>query len=165
MKGLVSVWRDTVRDSDLRAIGKLTGHTLATFMNARGLAWPSRETLARGSSVSLRSVDAAISELEAGGFVDIERTRGRSSHRYQATLSPTAQEMRRSEWATAQMATPNRANDDTNRAGAAGESVESAESRALRASAAVNGASARACDECRVGGGLHAEDCSLAVEA
>lgn len=153
-KGLVAVWRDALRDSELGSVVKLTGHTLSTFMDARGVAWPAKKTLAAGASISSRSVDGAVDELEHAGFVDIERSRGRASHRYQATLPATAQELRRSEWATAQITASNSAAHDTNSAAPAHESGESAESRTSRAASA-----ATPCVHCGVGGGHHADDC------
>jgi Helix-turn-helix domain len=129
-KGLPAVWRDALRDSSLDNTAKAVGFVLSTFANASGYAYPSRETLARGASLGLRTVDAAISSLEAAGFVLIERSRGRSSHRYTLTLPATAQELRRSEWTTAQelQGKPRSSrhatvqNGASNRAGAAGES-------------------------------------------
>jgi len=59
MASLPLAWRNAVRDSDLDSTAKLAGHTLSTYMTGRGLAYPSRETLARGASLALRSVDAA----------------------------------------------------------------------------------------------------------
>jgi hypothetical protein len=141
-KSLVAIWRDSIRDSDLKATTKLVAHTLATFMNGTGFAFPARATLARGASLGsgLRSVDVALTELESTGFLEIDRSPGRRSHRYQAVLAATAQPVRRSEWATAQAA---RGSDDrkprrnrsatahestSNRVRGAPESAESGES-------------------------------------
>jgi len=161
-KSVLAVWRDAVRDSSLSTTCKSVAWCLSTYMDARGVAWPSRGLLARGSSLGagLRSVDRALRELEAAGFVTIERSRGRSSHRYLAGIPATAHEMRRSEWATARQATPNRANGASNRAANAPESIESVESRA---GAPINGAAVGVCDECETGGGLHVEGCSRAA--
>ena len=108
-KSLPAVWRDTLRDSVLDATAKLVGFVLSTYMDARGFAFPSKETLARGSSLGVgkRSVDGAVDRLEEAGFLNLERSLGRHSIRYQATLPPTAQEMRRSEWATSQQEASN----------------------------------------------------------
>jgi hypothetical protein len=103
-KSLVAVWRDALRDSVLDATAKLVGFVLSTYMDARGFAFPSKATLARGSSLGegRRAVDQAVDRLEADGFLEIERSVGRHAFRYQATLPPTAHEVRRSEWATSQ---------------------------------------------------------------
>jgi hypothetical protein len=110
----VGVWRDAVRDSELDATAKLVAFVLSTYMNGRGCARPSKETLAAGASLSSgrRAVDHAVDRLEGAGFLEVERSRGRTANRYQATLSPTAHELRRSEWETAQETQPNRAPDD-----------------------------------------------------
>lgn len=151
-KSLPAVWRDAVRDSELGPTPKLVAHTLATYMNGRGIAWPSRALLAEGASLGsgLRSVDAAVRTLEADGFLVVERSRGRSSHHYCATLPATAHEMRRSEWATAQQTTSNRASGASNGAPRAPESVESAESGARSRGASPDGgaASALPIDDC-----------------
>lgn len=143
-KSLPAVWRDAVRDSELGPTPKLVAHTLATYMNGRGIAWPSRALLAEGASLGsgLRSVDAAVRTLEADGFLVVERSRGRSSHHYCATLPATAHEMRRSEWATAQQTTSNRASGASNGAPRAPESVESAESGARSRGASPDGGAA-----------------------
>jgi DNA-binding transcriptional regulator YhcF (GntR family) len=168
-KPLVGVWRDALRDSDLPSTPKLVALVLSTYLNGRGYGFPSRRTLAQGASLGsgLRSVDRAIAELEREGFLDVERSRGRSSHRYYITLPPTAHEMRRSEWATAQQTTPNRASGASNRAPRAPESAESAESGALPRGVALNGATASAlCEECGVHSKYgHSAECSQAVRA
>jgi hypothetical protein len=156
-KPLVGVWRDALRDSGLGSTPKLVGLVLSTYLNGNGYGFPSRRTLAKGASlgVGLRSVDAAIGELERGGFLSVERSRGRSSHRYCITLPSTAHDVRRSEWATAQQTTPNGASAASNGAPRAPESDESAESRALHAAPALRGDAASAqfdpvLDDCMV---------------
>lgn len=159
-KSLLAVWRDVVRDSDLGYAAKLVGLVLSTYMDARGRAWPSRETLARGASRSLRLVHDAIGELEGAGYVEIERSRGRSSHTYRATLPATVQGVHRSEWATVQTVHPNGADCASNGAQSAPESAESAESGALSRGVRLDGdAAQRVCEECGVAG-RHAADCS-----
>ena len=137
-KSVVAVWRDAVRDSELDRTAKLVGHTLSTYANANGTAYPSRRVLAEGASLGrgLRAVDAALRKLQDAGFLAIERSRGRSSHGYTLTLPPTAHEMRRSEWETAQRVRgqrrtdrPPTAHESTfNGARRAPKSVESVES-------------------------------------
>ena len=89
-KGLPAVWRDALRDSDLGRAAKAVGFVLSTYLNAQGRAFPSLETLADGASVSRRTAWAAIARLEQDGFLSVTRSRGRTSHRYLATL-PTVQ--------------------------------------------------------------------------
>jgi hypothetical protein len=95
------VWRDAIGDSDLDSTAKLVAYQLTRWMNGRGVCFPSREEIAAKASLSVRAVELAISRLEADGWLQIERSRGRRSHRYCAALPPTANEIRRSEWPTA----------------------------------------------------------------
>ena len=67
-------------------------------MDADGMCWPSVATLARASRMTTKTVGLALQELEREGFLDVEWSRGRSSHRFQATLPPTASPLRGSEW-------------------------------------------------------------------
>jgi len=102
-KSLLAVWRDAVRDSDLDRTAKLVAHTLSTYMNARGVAWPSRATLARGASISDRAVDGGTERLVAAGFLFVNRSDGGRSHtnKYAALIPETANALRHSEWETA----------------------------------------------------------------
>jgi rubrerythrin len=100
-KARVAVWRDTVRESELTSTPKLVALVLSTYMNGDGHAYPSIGTLAAGSSLSRRAVEHSLPKLEAAGFLEIARTRGRTSHTYAITLPATANEVRRSEWTTA----------------------------------------------------------------
>jgi hypothetical protein len=69
MKSLLGVWRDSIRDSDLSRTAKSVAAVLSTYMDARGFARPGRATLAAGASVSDRTVDKAIDQLEAAGWL------------------------------------------------------------------------------------------------
>jgi hypothetical protein len=153
-KPLALVWQTTLCESELSSTARLVGFVLSTYLSAKNgpLCWPSRLTLAKGAGLGLRTVDKAIVELESGGFVEIERSRGRSSHTYCVTLSPTAQELRRWEWATAQKTASNRADLASNGAGAAPESLESIESAAPLAAGAFGDAAAGALIEDDCGG-------------
>jgi hypothetical protein len=62
------VWCHALRESGLDAKAKLVGFALSTYMDGGGLAWPSRTTIAAASSLSVRSVDQALSSLKASGF-------------------------------------------------------------------------------------------------
>jgi helix-turn-helix protein len=79
-------WRDALRDSELSTRAKVVGFVLSTYMNTLGEAFPSKTTLADGTSQSVRTVDAAIAELEAARFLRITKSKGRVSWRYAATI-------------------------------------------------------------------------------
>lgn len=100
-KPRVGIWRDAIRESDLGATPKLVAFVVSTFVNGRGGAYPSRATLAAGASLSVKAVDNALRRLERDGFLEISRTRGRTSNSYAIILPSTANEVRRSEWVTA----------------------------------------------------------------
>ena len=85
-----TVWRDAIRDSELDATAKAVAWALSTYMNGRGEAWPSKETLAVGASKSKRAVDGAIVRIARAGYLGVSQSKGRSSNRYQAKL-PTLQ--------------------------------------------------------------------------
>jgi hypothetical protein len=150
-KPLVAVWRDAVRDAqELDRTAKLVAFILSTYMNGHGSAWPSQDTIAAGASLTDRAVHTATVRLERAGFLEVERSRGRSSHQYVATLPLTANAVRRSEWATANGTAPNSERRSSNSERRSPESVESAESGALSAAAALWGDAASALieDEC-----------------
>ena len=130
-KSLLAVWRDAVRDSELDRTAKLVAHTLSTYLNGNGHGFPSQRTLAAGASLSDRAIYKATVSLERAGFLEVEWSRGRSSHRYVATLPATANAVRRSEWSTANPASANPERDAPNPERRSHESVESAESGAL----------------------------------
>jgi hypothetical protein len=79
-------WRIALRSSDLKATSKHVALTLDTYMDATGLAWPSRATLAKATGRSIKQVDRALHELECSGFLVVERSSGRNANRYHATL-------------------------------------------------------------------------------
>jgi hypothetical protein len=117
VKGLVNVWRDSLRDdAELSPTTKLVGFVLSTYSNARGHAFPGRRTLADGSSVSVRSAERAIARLEAAGWVAVSRSRGGRSRTngYALLLPQTASDVRRLEWETASLRTRNGVTDDVN---------------------------------------------------
>jgi hypothetical protein len=139
-------WRDALRDSKLDATAKLVGFVISTYWDRNGAgAFPSKGKIAAGASVlSTRTADAAVDRLEATGFLEVSRSRGRSSNRYLATL-PTPQEaagLPRNGLQGSEDANP--ASDDTQPRNsrpltlqpAAGESAESAESVSTRAARA-----------------------------
>jgi hypothetical protein len=73
-----------VRDSDLPSTAKLVAFVLSTYMDRNGHAWPSKETIAAGASLSRRAVDPAIDRLEGTGLIQVERSRSRRGNRYRA---------------------------------------------------------------------------------
>jgi hypothetical protein len=79
-------WKIAVRSSSLGAFCKHVALTLDTYMDASGLAWPARETLAKATSRSVKQVDRALRVLEESGFLVVERSKGRVANRYHATL-------------------------------------------------------------------------------
>jgi hypothetical protein len=101
---LLTEWRDAVVvDQRLDTTSTAVALVLSTFMNGDGVAWPSRETIGAGAKLkSVRSVDRAIGIIESAGLLAIERSKGRRSHRYRATVQPTAR-----------LNSPNGASDDT----------------------------------------------------
>ena len=151
-KGLLGVWRDAVCDSELQRTPKLLALVLSTNLNGHGHGWPSQKLLASKASITPKAVQTATDVLERAGFLEVERSRGRSSHGYTATLPATANALRRSEWATANGTVPNSERDAPNSERRSHESLESLESGALHAAAALNGAAASAhydnCTEC-----------------
>jgi hypothetical protein len=89
---LLTDWRDSVvADQRLDTTATAVALVLSTYMSADGVAWPSRETIGAGAKLkSVRSVDRAIAILECAGWLSIERSKGRRSHRYRATAQPAA---------------------------------------------------------------------------
>jgi Helix-turn-helix domain len=79
-------WRIPVRESDLDTAAKAVAYTLSTYMNGRAVAFPSKETLAAGASVSKRAADRAVERLQLAGFLLVAKTKGRTSNRYAAAL-------------------------------------------------------------------------------
>lgn len=85
---LVAHWRNALRDSDLDRTAKLVGLVLSTYVDARGVAWPAKTTLARGASLGRETqkgntaVDTAINRLEAAELLVIDRKRGRRGFLY-----------------------------------------------------------------------------------
>ena len=69
-------------------------------MDAAGCCWPPVPTIAREGALSARTVGFALKELEQQGFLYVEWNKGGNTrtHRFQATLPPTANPLRSSEW-------------------------------------------------------------------
>jgi hypothetical protein len=132
-KSLSAAWRDCIRDSDLDQTAKTIALVLSTYMNGNGQAFPSKETLAHGASVSKRAADTAVSRLEDRGFLTVKRTLGRQSNRYQAALPTVQAATGLTVQADAPLETFNHANENSNHANqtpstlqvAAPESIES----------------------------------------
>ena len=79
---------------------RLVGHTLETHMDGAGCCWPAVPTIAREGALSARTVGFALKELEQRGFLYVDWSKGGNggTHRFQATLPPTANPLRSSEW-------------------------------------------------------------------
>lgn len=78
----IFAWQRAVRDSaSLGATAKLVGLTLSTWMDARGVCYPSEATIARAVGRSESTVRRALRELERAGFL-VTRRRKNASNRY-----------------------------------------------------------------------------------
>lgn len=166
-KSVPAVWRDAIRDDlELDRTAALVGFVLSTYMDGGGLCWPRVETIAAGAKLSRgrRAVQHALKRLEERGYLAVDWSQGKSSHRFSATLPTTAHRVRSSEWSTAHAVRTNRALDDTNRARRAHEDVEDVESGAADGASRFRGAPA-ACEECEQVGGRHLLECSKAMAA
>jgi hypothetical protein len=137
-----TTWRTALRDADAPdAMAKLVGLMLSTYMNAEGICWPGKPTLARACAVSKRAVDGAVDRLERAGYLVIERSAGGNpqacTNHYQATTpavhdvqglkTSAVQRVQGSKRSAVQMATLSRAADDTSPAPPAPELVEDEE--------------------------------------
>lgn len=153
-----AAWREAVQESTLDPGAKFVALALSIYMNKKGECFPAKETLARDCSLSKRTVDYAILRLERAGFLNVSRSRGRSSNHYRATIPNPARDTglnpaRRGRLINAQPCTerpPTLHGEASNPAPGAPESAESAEcvtgqrDRALNAHAARSAASASA---------------------
>src|SRR6266508_1643460 len=82
-------WRNAVRDAEcLDSSAKLILLMLSTYMDASGLAWPAKTTLAGKARISARTVDRAISAAELAGFLNVTHATGykRAGNKYRATI-------------------------------------------------------------------------------
>ncbi|MEP4769615.1 MAG: helix-turn-helix domain-containing protein [Roseibium sp.] len=69
------------RDQRLSSNERIVGIVLCDYFNTRSsLAWPTIETLQNAAGVSKRTVIRATKQLEACGYVSIERARGRGQN-------------------------------------------------------------------------------------
>jgi hypothetical protein len=128
----VAVWRDVIRDADdLTATERVLAWCLATYMSADGFAFPSLGLLATGCALTDRTVGRAVTGLEEKGCLAVERSAGRTSHRYTAVLPATANELRRSEWLNTEAAALNSESDAPNGERRSHEDVEQAQQVAL----------------------------------
>jgi len=73
-------------DTDLSATETLMMLALADYADQGGKCWPSKETLARRSRVSKRTVDKYIKRLADGNWLRIESNGGRKSNNYYLNL-------------------------------------------------------------------------------
>lgn len=76
------VYARAIRASDLPSIARHVALTLASYANRSGEAWPSQETLQRGTGWSRRTVNNALNDLELAGWL----TRLVKGHQGRATL-------------------------------------------------------------------------------
>jgi hypothetical protein len=86
-RSFLAEWRDAVRDSGLDSSTKLVGHTLSTYMDRTGYAYPAKTTLAKKASLSVRTVDGAIDKLEMSLLLRVSRPKNRrAGFTYRAVL-------------------------------------------------------------------------------
>jgi hypothetical protein len=86
-----ATWRKAVlRDPALDSTSVLVGLVISSFMNGKGVAWPSKVLIARSSRLGLRSTDRGVRRLEEAGYLRVERSLGRTSNRYRLTLPSEA---------------------------------------------------------------------------
>jgi hypothetical protein len=153
----VIVWREALRDSRVSAYAKLVGLVLSTYLPARGVgfAYPRLGLLAVGASCSGRQVSRKIAELEAAGFLEIDRSVGGSTHRYYSTVPDSASPHLRAEWlaATRTLSPPTRTLSPPT-------PTDSPPNRAIAEQDARHPQRGRGvCPECETGSGLHSADC------
>lgn len=79
-------WRIAIRDSDLDSTAKHVALTLDIYMNARGIAWPSRAALAEGTGLSVRTIERALARVSQSGYLVVVRGHGRKTNRYASRL-------------------------------------------------------------------------------
>jgi hypothetical protein len=71
---------------------KLCGYTISTFASGRGIAFPSKDTIAKGMGVTKRTADTAVNELQTSGFMVVVEGGGRShTNAYQLLVPETVQ--------------------------------------------------------------------------
>src|SRR5687768_9461929 len=90
VKSIPAIWRDAIRDdASLDLHSKSIAFCLSTYMDRFGYARPGRKAIASGAGVGVKTVDRRLRLLELGGYVRIERGRGRDvTSEYWATLPP-----------------------------------------------------------------------------
>ena len=74
-------------DTDLPPTETLLMLALADYADQNGRCWPSKETLARRSRVSKRTVDKYLHKLAADEWIKIESMGGRKSNNYTLNIS------------------------------------------------------------------------------
>jgi hypothetical protein len=102
------IWREALCESSVDSTAKFVGLAISLRMNSEGFCYPGRELIAAYSSFSVRTIELAVTRLDAAGWLYVKRSKGRVANRYYARLPQTANEVRRSEWATAKLPTFNR---------------------------------------------------------
>jgi hypothetical protein len=86
-----TVWRNAICDSELDSTAKHVAHVLSRYMNAGGVTFVGKPTVARAASLSVRAVDGAINRLERARFLLVDRRKGgRPNHYCAAVPNPAA---------------------------------------------------------------------------
>lgn len=90
-------WRRAVRgDLSLTANARLAAMAIEDHWNVeQQVAWPSYELLAEELGISRRRAIDSVAQLEARGWIVIERTGGRASNRYRLAFGTPAPNTRR----------------------------------------------------------------------
>lgn len=149
----LALWRDAVRDSRASRTAKLVAFVLSTYMNAVGHAWPGKETLATGCSLSDRAVDRGVNELEGLGLLRVARTRGGNNRPNHYSAAGYGSDSR-----TGKQSALSRERHAAKGESGSQEGLESVER------GAPTPAGAGLCALCGVGGGNHVADC-VAIRA
>lgn len=86
-------WWTAVRRSELPPTARLVALVLSTYMDPSGArCWPAQTTVAEGAGLGRRTVQRALGELHAGGFLEVRQYggpgtgRGQRPHVYVPTI-------------------------------------------------------------------------------
>lgn len=63
-------WRQCIRESDLEPLSRLVAHTLATYMDKNGRAFPAQQTIAKACGLKERAVRMHLVKLREAGYLE-----------------------------------------------------------------------------------------------
>ena len=75
-----------ILDTNLPPTETLLMLALADYADEQGVCWPSKETLARRSRISKRTVDKYVNQLAKNGWLSVEKNGGRKSNCYRLNI-------------------------------------------------------------------------------